>query len=235
MSKQKYGRWYTKDHPNAHKTCDHKSKNPTSSPQNMVHVEPSSFITQIPESQNQDPDLLKICSLVGLTMEQLLHKVHGLDPSPTSTLTSLPIAGISFQREQSLRMNCHLLDDYSDSPDQIELEVNMETCDLNPQWLEDCNSLRKSKPRCGACGGHHGPICPLLGESMSNHVSVETVPLDILTVCISEDQHICSKSNSFCIFLFACIQNFLLNLCVFEVYQSHHPNFENQIFPSSFI
>ena len=83
-------------------------------------------------------------------------------------------------------MNCGLMDDYSDSPDQLELESDMEVNNLDPQWLEDCNSLRESKPRCGICAGYHGPIGPLLNnstchqvnDSKCHHVSVETVNME---------------------------------------------------------
>ena len=77
-------------------------------------------------------------------------------------------------------------------------------------------------------------------NSMENNTHISSIYSDVgirffilINMKLLFNNH--PKSNSFCIFLFACIQNFLLNLCVFLLYQSHHPNFENQIFPSSFI
>ena len=105
--KKKYGRWYAKDHPNAHKTADHKVKNPDQSPQNMMQVNPSTVVTQLtPQpSKSMDLDLSQIFSMTGLTKDELLQKITG-----TPEMTSRSEVDSSQQRESHLDLNLGLMD-----------------------------------------------------------------------------------------------------------------------------
>ena len=177
--KKKYGRWYAKDHPNAHKTADHKVKNPDQSPQNMMQVNPSTVVTQLtPQpSKSMDLDLSQICSMTGLTKDELLQKITG-----TPEMTSRSEVDTSQQRESHLDLNLGLMDDYTDFPDQSELTTDATMCEIDSHWFDDCASLRKAVPRCNVCSGTHGSEpCPLLGEVQANHVSVpihQTTPIE---------------------------------------------------------
>ena len=145
----------------------------------MMQVNPSTVVTQLtPQpSKSMDLDLSQICSMTGLTKDELLQKITG-----TPEMTSRSEVDTSQQRESHLDLNLGLMDDYTDFPDQSELTTDTTMCEIDSHWFDDCASLRKAVPRCNVCSGTHGSEpCPLLGEVQTNHVSVpihQTTPME---------------------------------------------------------
>ena len=146
--KKKYGRWYAADAANAHKTNAHRSKTSTQSNQNLALVNPQSVLSQVMEPPgnsspaNPSPDLLQICSLTGLTLDELIHKVNSAVPSPVSPPSaSIPSASPPSvpQREDKLELTFGLLDDYTDIPDEVDVAADS---DIATHWFEDCANLK---------------------------------------------------------------------------------------------
>ena len=186
--KKSYGRWYAVDAPYAHKTAAHRSKN---SGQNLAQVNPHAVVTQVVASPSAptaspDPDLLKICSMTGLSMDELVNKVNGLQngiisPDTVDTTIQQSVPDTPHQRENHLELAFGLLDDHTDAPDPLELQNDSDEYDIASHWFEDCNSFREPVQICGLCNGQHpNTECPLLRTAPTHDVSVlvETVPED---------------------------------------------------------
>ena len=178
--KKKHGRWYSKDAPNAHKTDQHRGKPIDQSGQNMVQLSspvPQCMVTSS-VTTSTDPDLLNICNMAGITMEELINKVSGAKTSPSTKNSGSPsVAETSCQRELDvpqapLELAIGLLDDYSDCSELQEQEEDTDV-EIGSHWFKDCQNLRRPVPTCGLCHQHHpGQECPLLNKSSTNHVSI---------------------------------------------------------------
>ena len=162
--KKKYVRWYAADAANAHKTSNHKPKKPEHSNQNLAQVNPQNVLSQVMESPVTEepsisapgtPDLEQICSMTGLTLEDLISKVNKATNTPLVP-TSSPTS--QHQRENHLELSLGLLDDYTDILDPTELVPELGNVDISPHWFSECGTmtdLRETVPVCDLCGNQH--------------------------------------------------------------------------------